>query len=84
MDTARVSGNGKDLGYLQEMVTPVREHLEETARELSHALAKAGDAVKQIRMADVAELMRRSPLAALAVAAGVGLLAGIVLWSRER
>ena len=84
MDTARVSGNGKDLGYLQEMVTPVREHLEETARELSQALAKAGDAVKQIRMADVAELMRRSPLAALAVAAGVGLLAGIVLWSRER
>lgn len=66
------------------MVTPVREHLAETARELSQALAKAGDAVKQIRMADVAELMRRSPLAALVVAAGIGLVAGIVLWSRER
>lgn len=84
MDTTRVSGNGKGLGYLQDMVTPVREHLEETARELTQALAKAGDAVKQIRVADVAELMRRSPLAALAVAAGIGLVAGIVLWSRER
>jgi ElaB/YqjD/DUF883 family membrane-anchored ribosome-binding protein len=40
--------------------------------------------VKQIRVADVAELMRRSPLTALAVAAGIGLVAGIVLWSREK
>jgi ElaB/YqjD/DUF883 family membrane-anchored ribosome-binding protein len=66
------------------MVTPVRERLEDTARELSQALARAGDAVKQIRVADVAEIMRRSPLAALAVAAGIGLVAGIVLWSREK
>jgi ElaB/YqjD/DUF883 family membrane-anchored ribosome-binding protein len=84
MDTARVSDNGKSMGSLQDMVTPVREHLEDSARELTRALAKAGDAVKQIRVADVAELMRRSPLAALAVAAGIGLVAGIVLWSRER
>jgi ElaB/YqjD/DUF883 family membrane-anchored ribosome-binding protein len=84
MDATRVSGNGKGLGYLQDMVTPVREHLEETARELTQALAKAGDAVKQLRVADVAELMRRSPLAALALAAGIGLVAGIVLWSREK
>jgi ElaB/YqjD/DUF883 family membrane-anchored ribosome-binding protein len=85
-DTARVSANGKGLGvsYLQDMVTPVRERLEDTARELSQALARAGDAVKQIRVADVAEIMRRSPLAALAVAAGIGLVAGIVLWSREK
>jgi ElaB/YqjD/DUF883 family membrane-anchored ribosome-binding protein len=84
MDTERVLGNGKGVGYLQDIVTPVREHLEETARELTQALAKAGDAVKQIRVADIAELIRRSPLAALAVAAGIGLVAGIVLWSRER
>jgi ElaB/YqjD/DUF883 family membrane-anchored ribosome-binding protein len=83
-DTARVSANGKGVSYLQEMVTPVRERLEDTARELSQALARAGDAVKQIRVADVAELMRRSPLTALAVAAGIGLVAGIVLWSREK
>jgi ElaB/YqjD/DUF883 family membrane-anchored ribosome-binding protein len=84
MDTARASGNGKSTGYLLEMATPLREQLADTARELTQALAKAGDAVKQIRVADVAELMRRSPLAALAVAAGIGLVAGIVLWSRER
>lgn len=83
-DTARVSANGKEVSYLQDMVTPVRERLEDTARDLSQALARAGDAVKQIRVADVAEIMRRSPLAALAVAAGVGLMAGIVLWSREK
>ncbi len=65
------------------MVIPVREHLADTARELTRALAKAGDAVKQIRVADVAEFMRCSPLAGLAVAAGIGLMAGIVLWSRE-
>jgi ElaB/YqjD/DUF883 family membrane-anchored ribosome-binding protein len=72
------------MGYLQDMVTPVWEHHSDTARELTRALAKAGDAVKQIRVADVAEFMRRSPLAGLAVAAGIGLVAGIVLWSRER
>lgn len=72
------------MGYLQDMVTPVWEHHADTARELTRALAKAGDAVKQIRVADVAEFMRRSPLAGLAVAAGIGLVAGIVLWSRER
>ena len=83
-DTARVSANGKEVSYLHDMVTPVRERLEDTARELSQALARAGDAVKQIRVADVAEIMRRSPLAALAVAAGIGLMAGIVLWSREK
>jgi ElaB/YqjD/DUF883 family membrane-anchored ribosome-binding protein len=83
-DTARVSANGKGINYLQDMVTPVRERLEDTARELSQVLARAGDAVKQIRVADVAEIMRRSPLAALAVAAGIGLVAGIVLWSREK
>jgi len=66
------------------MMTPFQEHLEDTARELTQALAKAGDAVKQIRVADVAELMRRAPLAALAVAAGIGLVAGILLWPRER
>jgi ElaB/YqjD/DUF883 family membrane-anchored ribosome-binding protein len=83
-DTARVSANGKGVSYLHDMVTPVRERLEDTARELSQALARAGDAVKQIRVADVAEIMRRSPLATLAVAAGIGLMAGIVLWSREK
>jgi ElaB/YqjD/DUF883 family membrane-anchored ribosome-binding protein len=83
-DTGRVSANGKGVSYLQDMVTPVRERLEDTARELSQALGRAGDAVKQLRVADVAELMRRSPLTALAVAAGIGLVAGIVLWSREK
>jgi ElaB/YqjD/DUF883 family membrane-anchored ribosome-binding protein len=83
-DTPRVSANGKGISYLLDMVTPVRERLEDTARELSQALTRAGDAVKQIRVADLAEIMRRSPLAALAVAAGIGLVAGLMLWSREK
>ena len=83
-DTTRVSGNGEGLGRLHEMVTPVRDRLEDTARDLAEALAKAGESVKKIRREDVAELMRRSPLTALVVAAGVGLIAGLFLWSRER
>lgn len=81
---SRLSGNGGGLGRLQDMVTPVREQLQDTARDLAKALARAGDSAKQIRVADVAELMRRSPLAALAVAAGIGLFAGLLFWSREK
>lgn len=62
----------------------MRERLEETARDFAEALAKAGESVKKIRTGDVADLMRRSPLTPLVVAAGVGLIAGLVLWPRER
>jgi ElaB/YqjD/DUF883 family membrane-anchored ribosome-binding protein len=82
-DTARVSINGGGLGKLQDMMAPVKEHIEDSARDLARALGKAGESVKQIRMADVAVLMRRSPLAALAVAAGIGFLVGLSLWARD-
>ena len=52
-------------------------------RDLSHVLARAGDSVKRIQVADVAATMRRSPLASLAVAAGIGFLVGLSLWARE-
>ena len=83
-DTTRGSGNGEGLGRLQEIVTPVRERLEDTVRDLAQALTKAGESVKKIRPEDVAELMKRSPLTALVVAAGVGLIAGLFFWPRER
>jgi ElaB/YqjD/DUF883 family membrane-anchored ribosome-binding protein len=39
--------------------------------------------VKRLRLADVTAIMRRSPLASLAVAAGIGFLVGLALWTRD-
>jgi ElaB/YqjD/DUF883 family membrane-anchored ribosome-binding protein len=83
-DTARVWGNGGSLGRVQEMMTPVRDRLEDAARDLAQVLAKAGESVKKIQPEDVAALMRRSPLTAMAVAAGVGFIAGLLFWPRGR
>lgn len=83
-DTDRVSGDGRGLASLQEIVTPMRERLEETARNFAEALTKAGESVKKIQPGDVADLMRRSPLTPLMVAAGIGLIAGLLLRPRER
>ena len=82
-DATRVSINGRSLDRLQELVGPVRERLEDSMRDLSHALARAGESVKRIRVADVAAIMRRSPLASLAVAASIGFLVGLSLWARD-
>jgi ElaB/YqjD/DUF883 family membrane-anchored ribosome-binding protein len=82
-DTTRDSINGRSLDRLQELVGPIRERLEGSARDLSHALARAGESVKRVRMADVAAIIRRSPLASLAVAAGIGFLVGLSLWARD-
>ena len=82
-DTTRVGINGLSLNRLQELLGPVRDHLEDSVRDLSHVLARAGESVKRIRVADVAAIMRRSPLASLAVAAGIGFLVGLSLWARE-
>ena len=82
-DATRASINGRSLDRLQELVGPVRERLEDSMRDLSHALARAGESVKRIRVADVAAIMRRSPLASLAVAAGIGFLVGLSLWARD-
>jgi len=82
-DTARVSPNGRRLDRLQDMVAPVRERIEDSARDLARALARASESAKEIRIADVAAIMRRSPLAALAVAAGIGFLVGLSLWARD-
>ena len=83
-DTARLSGNGGNLGRLQEMVAPVRDRLEDAARDLSEVLAKAAESVKKIRTEDVAELMRRSPLTVLGLAVGLGFIVGLILGPRER
>ncbi len=83
-ESTRVSINGRSLDRLQELIGPVRERLEDSVRDLSHALARAGESVKRIRVADVAAIMRRSPLASLAVAAGIGFLMGLSLWARDQ
>jgi len=80
-DTGRVSINGLDR--LQELIGPVREQVEDSARDLSRALVRAGESVKRLRLADVTAIMRRSPLASLAVAAGIGFLVGLALWTRD-
>ena len=82
-DTTRVCINGRNEDRLQELVGPVRERLGDSIRDLSHALARAGESVKRIRVADVTAIMRRSPLASLAVAAGIGFLVGLSLWARD-
>jgi len=82
-DTARVSINGRSLDRLQELIAPVREQVEDSARDLSRALARAGESVKRLRLADVTAVMRRSPLASLAVAVGIGFLVGLALWTRD-
>jgi len=82
-DTGRVSISGRSLDRLQELVAPVREQIEDSARDLSRALVRAGESVKRLRLADVTAIMRRSPLASLAVAAGIGFLVGLALWARD-
>jgi len=82
-DTGRVSIDGRTLDRLQELIAPVREQVEDSARDLSRALARAGESVKRLRLADVTAIMRRSPLASLAVAAGIGFLVGLALWTRD-
>jgi hypothetical protein len=71
-------------GRLEDLLTPVRDGLEGMARDLGEALTKAGDALKKFRESDITELMRRSPVAALSVAAGIGIVAGFYLWARRR
>jgi ElaB/YqjD/DUF883 family membrane-anchored ribosome-binding protein len=83
-DESSVSGNDAGMGRLEDVLTPVRDDLEEAGRELGDALIKAGGAVRRLREIDVGELMRRSPVAALSVAAGIGVLAGLCLWARRR
>ena len=66
------------------IVRETKKPIAEVARDLGEALTKAGDALKKFRESDIAELMRRSPVAALSVAAGIGMLAGLYLWARRR
>ena len=82
-DTGRVSINGRSLDRLQELIAPVREQVEDSARDLSRALARASESVKRLRLADVTAVMRRSPLASLAVGVGIGFLVGLALWTRD-
>src|SRR5262249_61000213 len=81
-DTGGVSINGRSLDRLQELIAPVREQVEDSARDLSRALARAGESVKRLRLADVPAIMRRSPLASPAVAAGNAVLVRLALWRR--
>jgi ElaB/YqjD/DUF883 family membrane-anchored ribosome-binding protein len=74
----------RGTGRLEDLLAPVRDGLEEVTRDLGEALTKAGDALKKFQESDIAELMRRSPVTALSVAAGIGILAGFCLWARRR
>ena len=83
-DESGVSGNDRGIGRLEDLLRPMRNDLEEVARDLGDALLKVGGAVKKLGETDLRELMRRSPLAALSLAAGIGVLAGLFLWARRR
>ncbi len=83
-DMAAPSDTDRGLRRLQEIVTPVRDSLEDAIRDLGEALTKAGEAIGKIREVDITEWTRRSPLAALAVAAGIGIVAGLCLWPRQK
>jgi hypothetical protein len=83
-DESGAPSDDRGMGQLEHLLTPVRDDLEEAARELGDALNKAGGAVRKLRELDVGELIRRSPVAALSVAAGIGVLAGLCLWARRK
>ena len=83
-DERAISGNDAGAGQLDDLSTPVRGAVEEAARDLSDALTKADCAVRKLRDIDLSELMRRSPLGVLSVAAALGLVAGFCLWARRR
>jgi hypothetical protein len=83
-DESAISGNDVGTGPLDDLLTPVRGAVEEAPRDLRDALTKAGGAVRKLRDVDLSELMKRSPLGVLSVAAAVGLVAGFCLWARRR
>jgi hypothetical protein len=83
-DESAGPGTDQGISQLEDLLAPVRDGLEEAARELGDALGKAGGAVRKLREIDVGELIRRSPVAALSAAAGIGVLAGLCLWARRR
>jgi len=56
--------------------------LEDTARSLGRAVNWAGESAKRVRLEDAGLIVKRSPLAALGVAMGIGLLIGLSLWGR--
>ncbi len=56
----------------QKIVIPIRSGLSEAVEGLSHALARATTAVKEMRGISPRAFMARSPLIALVVAAGIG------------
>jgi ElaB/YqjD/DUF883 family membrane-anchored ribosome-binding protein len=83
-DRSAVSDSDRGTAPLDDLLMPVRDSLEEAARNLGEGLTKAREAANKLREIDIAEVMRRSPLAALSVAAGIGILAGLCLWARRR
>jgi ElaB/YqjD/DUF883 family membrane-anchored ribosome-binding protein len=74
----------RESGELEDRRAPVRNGLEEAARELGEALTKAGQAIRKLREIDLSELTARSPVVALSVAAGIGMMAGVWLLARRR
>ena len=62
--------------------TSLARRLEDTARNLGRVASWAGESVKRMRVEEAALIVKRSPLAALGVAMGIGLLVGLSLWGR--
>jgi hypothetical protein len=83
-DESAISGDEVGTGQLDDLLTPVRGAIEEVAQDLGDALTKAGEAIRKLRDIDLSELMKRSPLGVLSVAAALGLVAGFCLWARRR
>jgi len=70
-------------GRLEELVSPVRNSLNEAFESLGQALSRTGMTLDKVREINVAGLVARSPVIVLAAATAVGLAIGIVL-SRRR
>ena len=71
-------------GQLDDLSVPVSGAVEEASRDLGDALTKGGGAVRKLRDIDLSEMMKRSPLVILSMAAALGLMTGFCLWARQR
>jgi hypothetical protein len=81
---SRSPGNDGGTQQLQDVIDPVRDRIENAARKLGRALARATESVQRIRTEDVRLVMKRAPMMALGLAMGVGFAIGLALWARGR
>jgi ElaB/YqjD/DUF883 family membrane-anchored ribosome-binding protein len=72
-----VQGIAERARKLREILTPTESSLSGAAEGLGRALTRATSMVKGAPSVSPRDLMARSPLIALAIAAGVGFLVGL-------